>query len=176
MYAEVYRHLQPGGWFEQVEFSGLMRSAQNDSADGKADEIRMDGSSPSSTLLTDDSVFARFTAYMNRCAEVRGKTFHTAENMGDWIRDAGFGEVEEKTFYWPIGSWSKDERLKNIGLWNRRNWEDGAEGWLMAMYTRGLGWTKEQVLQYVAELKRACRDKSLRVYHEVKVVYGRKPL
>lgn len=55
------------------------------------------------------------------------------------ISSAGFVDVVEKRFKWPIGPWSSDPRLKEIGRWNLLNWEEGMEGWVIAPYTRVLG-------------------------------------
>lgn len=55
------------------------------------------------------------------------------------ITSAGFVDVVEKRFKWPIGPWSSDPRLKEIGRWNLLNWEEGMEGWVIAPYTRVLG-------------------------------------
>ena len=40
---------------------------------------------------------------------------------------------------WPIGPWPKDPHLKELGRWGERNWADGMEGWVMALFTRMLG-------------------------------------
>ena len=68
-----------------------------------------------------------------------GKTFEIAENMAGLVREAGFEDVVEKRFKWPVGPWSTDPKLKEIGRWNLLNWEEGMEGWVMAAYTRVLG-------------------------------------
>lgn len=59
--------------------------------------------------------------------------------MAGLIKEAGFVDVVEKRFKWPIGPWSSDPRLKEIGRWNLLNWEEGMEGWVIAPYTRVLG-------------------------------------
>lgn len=59
--------------------------------------------------------------------------------MAGLMREAGFVDVVEKRFKWPIGPWSSDPKLKEIGRWNLLNWEEGMEGWVMAAYTRVLG-------------------------------------
>lgn len=68
-----------------------------------------------------------------------GKTWSIAETMPTLIREAGFVDVVEKTYKWPIGPWSSDPKLKELGRWNLLNWEEGMEGWIMACYTRVLG-------------------------------------
>lgn len=66
-------------------------------------------------------------------------TFKTLEYMKGWMEDAGFVDVVEKKFVWPIGPWARDPRLKDMGRWGERNWADGLEGWVLALYTRVLG-------------------------------------
>lgn len=104
---------------EQVEWS-----IHNRSADGTL--------SPNATL-------ARWSQNALAIAQKSGKTFEIAENMAGLITEAGFVDVVEKRFKWPIGPWSSDARLKEIGRWNLLNWEEGMEGWCMAPYTRVLG-------------------------------------
>lgn len=118
-YKEAYRHLRPGGHIEQIEWSVHVRSA--------------DGT------LSPSSVLAQWPQTFVHAGRLTGKTFEIAENMAGLIREAGFVEVVEKRFKWPVGPWSSDPKLKEIGKWNLLSWEEGMEGWVMAAYTRVLG-------------------------------------
>ena len=84
-------------------------------------------------------MLARWGHNAVQAGTLTGKTFEIAENMAGLIREAGFEEVVERRFKWPIGPRSSDAKLKEIGRWNLLNWEEGMEGWVMAAYTRGLG-------------------------------------
>jgi hypothetical protein len=124
--------------------------------------------------------------------------------MKQYMLDAGFVDVEEQKFVWPIGAWPKDPKLKDLGRWGERNWADGLEGWVLALYTRILGvsyflcqraflfcfrrikfvrgnlislwqWTYTQVQQFVKEFRTVIKDRKNHYYHEVRCVYGRKP-
>lgn len=55
------------------------------------------------------------------------------------VAPAGFADVTESRYIWPIGPWASDARLKDIGRWNVRNFELGMEGWSIAQFTRHLG-------------------------------------
>jgi hypothetical protein len=68
-----------------------------------------------------------------------GKTFAIAEDSEEMIKKAGFANVVYKTFKWPIGTWPKDPKLKQIGAYNRLGWEEGMEGWAMYLFTNHLG-------------------------------------
>lgn len=119
LYREAFRHTRPGGYIEQVEWS-----VHNRSIDGTL--------SPNATL-------ARWSQNAIHAGHLTGKTFEIAENMAGLIREAGFVDVQEKRFKWPIGPWSSDSKMKEIGRWNLLSWEEGMEGWVMAAYTRVLG-------------------------------------
>ncbi|KAK6384002.1 hypothetical protein LTR65_009935 [Meristemomyces frigidus] len=155
LYKEAFRHLRPGGYIEQVEWS-----VHNRSSDG---------------TLSHNTVLARWSQHAIRTGTMTGKTFEIAENMAGLIREAGFVDVVEKRFKWPIGPWSSDIKLKEIGRWNLLNWEEGMEGWVMAGYTRVLGWSYQQVQDWLQEVRAALRDRRQHLYHEVRLVYARKP-
>ena len=51
----------------------------------------------------------------------------------------GFVDAQEHVLFWPLGEWSPDPTLNSIGAWNLSNWDQGAEGWMLAPATRYLG-------------------------------------
>jgi hypothetical protein len=116
-----FKHLKPGGYFEHAEFS--VETNASPTSDKHADKI--------------------YTAFSNSIIDVgeskTGMTFKTLEHMKTWMEEAGFVDVVERRFVWPIGAWPKDKRLKDMGRWGERNWTDGLEGWVLALYTRVLG-------------------------------------
>jgi hypothetical protein len=73
--------------------------------------------------------------------------------MAGHIADAGFVDVVERRFKWPIGPWSSDSRLKEIGRWNLLNWEEGMEGWVIAPYTRVLGVSFDPFLSFASPIR-----------------------
>ncbi|KAJ9621960.1 hypothetical protein H2203_006841 [Taxawa tesnikishii (nom. ined.)] len=87
--------------------------------------------------------------------------------MADLIRSAGFVDVVERVYKWPIGPWSADPKLKELGRWNLLNWEEGMEGWLLAVYTRVLGKSYAEVVQWMKDIRKVLRDRKHHVYHEV---------
>ncbi|KAF2644473.1 S-adenosyl-L-methionine-dependent methyltransferase [Massarina eburnea CBS 473.64] len=157
LYSQAYNHIKPGGYFEHLEFS-ITTNADPDS-DKHSDKV--------------------FTAFSESILGVgdkhTGMTFRTIEFMKDYMVNAGFVDVVEKKFIWPIGPWPKDPHLKDLGRWGERNWVDGVEGWVMALYTRLLGWTYAQVQDFVKEFRAVIKDRKNHHYHEVRCVYGRKP-
>lgn len=45
----------------------------------------------------------------------------------------------------------------------------------MALYTRLLGWTYEEVRAFVRDFQKVVKDRRGRYWQEVRVVYGRRP-
>lgn len=73
------------------------------------------------------------------CGERFGKTFQIMERMKNLIEQAGFVDVVETKYKWPLGAWSTDQKLKDMGRWNMHHWNEGLEGWTMALLTRVMG-------------------------------------
>lgn len=76
-----------------------------------------------------------------------GKPLQIVDKMATRIAEAGFVEVIEKKFNWPVGPWSSDLKLKEIGKWNQYSWEEGLEGWSLALLTRVMGVSSQQILR-----------------------------
>lgn len=114
-----HSHLSPGSYLEQAELSPVPKSDDGSiDADNIWDEC--------GRLAVESGV--RF-----------GKTMQIQEKMKNLMEEAGFVDVVEKKFKWPIGAWSNDQKLKDIGRWNMYHWKEGLEGWTMALFTRVMG-------------------------------------
>ena len=163
LYSQIYQHLHPGGWLEQMEWS-----VHTKSDDGTLDPSTELGSwGPRAAAL----------------ADLNGKTAEIAERMAGLIREAGFVDIVEKRYKWPIGSWSSDPVSKKIGHWNIKNWDEGMEGWTMALYTRKAGvrvhhylsqgsanefkYSSKQVKDLLQRVRKDLRRRRQHVYHEV---------
>ncbi len=67
-----------------------------------------------------------------------------------------------------------DQRLKQIGEFTQLALEQDAEGYLLFM-ANTLGWTREEIMVYLAIFKREVRSGLYQAYYRQKVVWGRKP-
>lgn len=154
-YNECYRILKPGGWIEQAEFSPGFYSE--------------DGT------VTDEHIMGDWIKHGKKCFEVMGKEIMVFEKMKGCIEEAGFVDVEERKFKWPIGTWPKDRKMKDLGAWTRAHLDAGLEGWTLRGLTGVLGWTREEVLAYCAGMRADMRNPKLHGIHEMRVVFARKP-
>lgn len=75
---------------------------------------------------------------MVQSGDIIGKTNMTMYSMKQWMEEAGFINVVEKRYKFPIGTWPADPKMKELGMWFRAYFEDGMEGYAMALLTRVL--------------------------------------
>lgn len=144
-----FRHLKPGGHYEQFEVSVV--------------PVSDDGS------VYPGSIFDKWGKISIAAGEAFGKTLDVINIQKQGLIDAGFEDVVEHRFKVPIGGWSKDKKLKELGMYNRLYWEQGLEAWCMHLLMNYLGWSYKEIQVYVAEMRKMLRDKSVHAYHEVYV-------
>ncbi|OWP04674.1 hypothetical protein B2J93_5693 [Marssonina coronariae] len=154
LYASVLDHLKPGGWFEQAEISVIPKSE-----DGSLAGTHLESWGPIAW----------------ECGEKFGKSFKIAEESKDFMERAGFVNVVRRTFKWPIGPWTADKKLKEIGAYNRLAWNEGIHGWAMFLMTQYLGWRAEEVEVLCAHIRSDLRNRDIHAYQNVTVCYGQKP-
>lgn len=69
-----------------------------------------------------------------------GKTFKILDLQKQFLLDhGGFKNVTEQRYKMPVGPWSRDKKLKEVGRWHLLECYEGIEGWSMAMLTRLMG-------------------------------------
>jgi hypothetical protein len=68
------------------------------------------------------------------------------------MEEVGFVDVVEQRFKWPLNTWPKDPKLKELGMWVR---EDLLEGMPAAkrVFTVGLGLPVEEVDEFLEKAK-----------------------
>lgn len=78
------------------------------------------------------------------------------------------------TFKVPCGGWPADPRLKEIGVFSQAALLSDVEGFI-GFLTDVLGWSRDEVRVYIAQLRRELRSLQHHVYCKQRVVWGRKP-
>lgn len=53
-----------------------------------------------------------------------------------YMQRAGFVDVTERRFKWPIGDWPTDRKLKHLGRMNTLRLIQGIEGYMLRLLTR----------------------------------------
>lgn len=78
--------------------------------------------------------------------------------------DAGFTNVTEVIYKWPTNTWPKDKKFKELGMWCLADFDEGLEGMVMALFTRVLGWSAEEVKILVAKARTDLKNRSIHAY------------
>lgn len=158
VYKQCYDKLRPGGWIEQLEAHPGVECD--------------DGSLP------EDNILRGWGPTILGCGERAGRDCDTIDTMPETIRKAGFVDVHEKSYKWPIGPWPRDQKYKEAGMVNFQHWMSGMEGWCMWLLTKfgsPKPWTKDEVHVYVAKLRAELKNPRFHIYQRARRVWARKP-
>lgn len=71
----------------------------------------------------------------HEAGEKFGKSFKAVYDLGSLVKNAGFEDVHEAWYKVPVGGWSSDKHLKELGRWNLLHCTQGAEGWGLFLLT-----------------------------------------
>lgn len=93
-----------------------------------------------------------------------GRPIDLAPYYKTYLESAGFVDVVEQRSKWPLNEWPKDPHFKELGSWVRECHDQGVEGLIMALLTRNLGWSKEEVLVLCAEIRASLKTRRVHAY------------
>lgn len=65
--------------------------------------------------------------------------------LSAWITSAGFTHVTERIFTFPIGGWSREPRLRKVGMLNLVAILEGLEAFSMRLLCDVAGWDESDV-------------------------------
>ena len=126
-------------------------------------DIAPDYSSDDGTLL-DSHATQRWRHLLMEAAEKRGRPFTDPTKNKAILEDLGFVDVQQVLHKWPLNPWPKDRKQKELGAWTFENIMYGMEGFSLALLSRELGWSKEQVDVFLVEVRKCLRDRSIHGY------------
>ncbi|KAI9813059.1 MAG: proliferating cell nuclear antigen [Pycnora praestabilis] len=139
-YKQAYDHIKPGGYIEQLEVGIYYYS--DDNSIGK------------------DDVISRWGPTFDEAAKKFGKSLTIQSTMADDIKKAGFEDVKVKQYKLPVGPWSSDKHMKDVGRWHQLHCEESIEGWALALLTRVLG-VVEAIKDLVQDCNFDCNDSGI---------------
>lgn len=122
-----------------------------------------------------DCAIARWNNNMHEAATKAGFPLDAIGNVPEMMKKAGFVDIVATPIKWPINTWPKDPKFKELGKWVSENFSWGAESICLALFTRVLGWSVEEVQVNAAALRADLRNRKIHAYWNFWIVYGRKP-
>ncbi|KAL4876698.1 S-adenosyl-L-methionine-dependent methyltransferase [Aspergillus karnatakaensis] len=155
-FRQCWHSLKPGGYIEVVEHS--VQPVTDDET------------------MAPDHFYNEWGRIVIESGERIGKTFRIWEEVADRLKRAGFGDIVETGFRWPMNGWSSDPKLHELGRWNQFRLDQGVEGFMLRLLTTTLGWSYESAQVHLAQMRVSLRDYRTHAYLPGAVVYARKPL
>lgn len=125
--------------------------------------------------MRDDWKMKEWCELLIEASERAGRSLEVAKHLKRWYEEAGFVDVQERVFRAPIGRWEEEPHRKDLGHWWVENWKLGLQGFSLALLTRGMSWSPEQVEVFLVGVRKSFEDPNVHAYHNVHVVTGRKP-
>ncbi|OHX00757.1 methyltransferase domain-containing protein [Colletotrichum incanum] len=136
LYSQAFEHLKPGGYIESQRFG-------ND--------------------LPKDHIYRRWAKIIFEATDKLGKTAKQTRDHGiaNGLREAGFIDVIENRWAFPIGGWALDPKLKDVGAINLEYLDQGLEGFGIFLLKRIMDWEDAEILVFISEMRKALRDLNL---------------
>ncbi|KAF4970772.1 hypothetical protein FZEAL_9975 [Fusarium zealandicum] len=153
-FSKCYDNLSPGGWIELADIYPIT------SDDG---------------TLKEDSATHEWVTKLLDGTKLIGRPFDGAKNYKKQLEAQGFQNVQQVVFKWPQNPWPKDAKHKELGAWTLENITSGLDGLSSAVYTRVLGWSKEELDLFLVDVRRELKDRTIHAHWPIYVVYGQKP-
>ncbi|KAJ0366116.1 hypothetical protein COL154_004030 [Colletotrichum chrysophilum] len=152
---KVYDNLTPGGWYEVGDL--VLPLGCDDGTVSK------------------DSALWKWHDAVYQASKQMGRPIDSPTVYIDAMKATGFVDVKLHEFKWPLNSWPKDPHLQVLGDWQFHNLSMGLEAISLALLTRVMGWTKEEVFALCALARKELRSLKIHAYWRIQCLYARKP-
>ena len=122
-----------------------------------------------------------------------GATLDCSLHYREWMIAEGFTNVVQVNYKWPINSWPKDSKYKNLGrfqvaventqwflvfadsfiigggsgLWSHQNAIEGLQAVSLMLFTNVLGWSTEEAEVLIAGVRRDLKNRHIHAYWPV---------
>ncbi|KIW98998.1 uncharacterized protein Z519_00661 [Cladophialophora bantiana CBS 173.52] len=175
---QCYENLAPGGMLEVQDISFNLQCD--------------DGTLPKNSAL------ARWAAYMLEASKQLGCPLDSVESVKRIMIETGFVDVVQKPYSWPMNPWVKEEKLKKIGelssiwtgsdgpenahgnpnpigLWTYHNFCGSLSGISLALFTRGLSWSADELEVFLVDVRKDMRNTGYHAFWPIYSISGTKP-
>jgi hypothetical protein len=139
----AFNHTRPGGYIELQ--------------DCIIPFVCMDDSMKGTTLETWVDLMMQATAKI-------GEDWTRVRKYKEYLEEAGYVDIVERKFTWPVGTWAKGKREKMLGLWYREDLLSGLQGFTMALLTRAMGMSTLEVELLLAGVRNDIKSNKIHIY------------
>ncbi|KAK3367825.1 S-adenosyl-L-methionine-dependent methyltransferase [Podospora didyma] len=147
-------HMRPGGYMEWQDWLPVLQSSDQ--------SIR-------------GTALEKWSRLFVEAGGRLGRDMLAPKKYKQWMIDAGFADVVETRLAVPGNPWAKGRDNKRMGFLQMTNFLDGLHASTMTLFTKGLGWSVEEVEVFLVDMRKAIKDTGIHFYWTTYIVYGRKP-
>lgn len=131
IFTKAFQNLHPGGYFEMQDGCLPFRCADH-------------------TL--DNTALLQWCDYTLEGSARVGRKWADPHEYKSIMEDVGFVDVVEKKLKWPLNTWPKDPKLKELGMWVREDMSEILPA-VSRVFTMGLGWSMEDVDSFLEKAR-----------------------
>ena len=156
MLSRCLEHLSPGGWLECQDLYFPMQCLEpEDAARSKAVE------------------WGNFMTEASKKLNIKTETAATFPKL---FEAAGYTNIQAEDFKKYSGPWddSSPETLE-LGRMGQKSLCTGVPGFSEMLFTKQLGWTSQQVAEYVSEVIEEMQEVRYKTWVPIKICYGQRP-
>lgn len=153
-FQQAFDHLEPGGQLELQELDAWIH-------------CQPPGVTPPWIQGWNQNLNAAFTAW--------GKGLNVAAKHAQWMRDAGFVNVQDQVHHVPIGPWAKDPILKELGKFHLAVVLESVDSYTLAMMTEFLGKSVEETQITIEMIKGEFKQKKYHMFGKYHFITATKP-
>lgn len=117
--------------------------------------------------MAPDSPVARWSTLLMQATEKMGRPVTVPSTFKRLLEEAGFEDVVEVKRMWPLNEWPKDPKLKEIGKWSHASGLQGCEASALALFTRVLGWTREETLEFCSGVRKDINNTNIHAHWDM---------
>ncbi|RPA91495.1 S-adenosyl-L-methionine-dependent methyltransferase [Choiromyces venosus 120613-1] len=152
---QSFDRLKPGGYVELQEINCVLYTDDN--------------------TLPPDSAAKKWSLLLAEASRKNNRPIDIGKELQPMVEEAGFVNVHREVYKLPLGPWPKDSKLKEIGAFNLVNMLEGLDAMSLALYTRVLGWSTEEVMAFLPSVRQDFQRRDFHIVWDIYVVWGQKP-
>lgn len=112
-----------------------------------------------------DGAFAAYKEKMAEASQAFGTRLDVVPEVAGMMRKAGFVDVVERKIKTPIGTWAKDKKWKEVGMWINALNDGSLEAYGLALFTRVLGMTEEKAKEMIDAAVKDLKNTKIRWWY-----------
>lgn len=157
LFQQAYANLKPGGYIECQELVFPIKCM-----------------TPGVTAA--NSPLLRWSELFFEAADGIGLDATGPRHLAPKLQQAGFVDINVKTYKWPLGQWAKGARFKLLGHYVFEDQWDALPSLSLGLFTRVLNWSRDEVEVFLASCRHESKRTNRHYYGECLIWYARKPL